>query len=284
MRTALLIAALVLVACREQPRAADDGGGATAEGPSPAPSTQGGWAFRSEPASASLTLEDRAGRPMLRLLCPRGRRLAVNVPGFTPLGSEDRLSFGAGGESVALVADSRGDSALGGVSAEGELPGNLEALLSASLSASYGAQGSGPHQPPGEEARNAFVAACTGGKAPRRARPEPARPHPCRVQDGAALPPLAMRAIGTEPFWGARIEGRCVSYSHPDDQAGTRVWTRFEGNARSGRWSGTLGGQPFRLRSREQAGCSDGMSDRRYPIAVELTVGGEERRGCAEPL
>jgi len=36
------------------------------------------------------------------------------------------------------------------------------------------------------------------------------------------------------------------------------------------------------MRVRAQPGCSDGMSDRRYPLAAELTVGGEERRGCAE--
>ena len=93
-----------------------------------------------------------------------------------------------------------------------------------------------------------------------------------------------IRAIGTEPFWGARIEGRCVTYSHPEDQQGTRVWTKFSGTTSNGSWTGSLGGHPFVLRTRPQAGCSDGMSDNRYPIAVTLTVGGEERTGCALPL
>ena len=94
-----------------------------------------------------------------------------------------------------------------------------------------------------------------------------------------------LRAVGTEPFWGARIEGRCVTYSHPDDQAGTRVWTRYApGPAGGGTWSGALGGRRFVLATRPAPGCSDGMSDRRYPIAVELLVGGERRSGCAEPL
>jgi uncharacterized membrane protein len=98
------------------------------------------------------------------------------------------------------------------------------------------------------------------------------------------VPANRLRAIGTEPFWGARIEGRCVTYSHPDDQQGTRVWTRFSGTAASGTWTGALRGSPFVLRTRPQAGCSDGMSDNRYPIAVTLTVGGEQRSGCAQPL
>jgi uncharacterized membrane protein len=106
----------------------------------------------------------------------------------------------------------------------------------------------------------------------------------CRVQDGAEIPANRFRAVGTEPFWGARIEGRCVIYSHPDDQAGTRVWTRWSGKEGASVWEGMLGGKPFILRMRAQPGCSDGMSDERYPMAVSLTVGGEERQGCAVPL
>jgi uncharacterized membrane protein len=90
------------------------------------------------------------------------------------------------------------------------------------------------------------------------------------------------RAVGTEPFWGARIEGRCVIYSHPDDPEGTRVWTRYSKGAKGESWSGALGGKPFELRIRPQAGCSDGMSDRKYAFAAELKVAGEQRKGCAE--
>ncbi|MEA3041899.1 MAG: hypothetical protein QOC65_1388, partial [Sphingomonadales bacterium] len=107
----------------------------------------------------------------------------------------------------------------------------------------------------------------------------------CMMQGSERLRIAPLRAVGTEPFWGARIEGRCVTYSHPDDQAGTRVWTRYApGPGGGGTWSGALGGRPFELRTRPQPGCSDGMSDRRYPIAVDLLVGGERRRGCAAPL
>jgi uncharacterized membrane protein len=109
-------------------------------------------------------------------------------------------------------------------------------------------------------------------------------PSPCLIQDGESLSMTPLRAIGTEPFWGARIEGRCVTYSHPEDQQGTRVWTRYSAGPDGGIWVGALGGRRFELRTRAAAGCSDGMSDNRYPFAVSLTVHGEERRGCAEPL
>ncbi|MDB5669013.1 MAG: hypothetical protein JWL74_1963 [Alphaproteobacteria bacterium] len=105
----------------------------------------------------------------------------------------------------------------------------------------------------------------------------------CLMQGGERLRPTPLRALGTEPFWGARIEGRCVTYSTPDDQAGTRIWTRYTPAANGGTWVGTLGGERFELTTRVEPGCSDGMSDRRYPIAVELLVRGERRRGCAAP-
>lgn len=111
----------------------------------------------------------------------------------------------------------------------------------------------------------------------------PAKASPCLEQDGEALDPARLRAIGTEPFWGARIEGRCVTYSTPDDQSGTRVWTRFTGTPDKGIWAGALGGKRFELRTRPEPRCSDGMSDNVYPIAVDLLVAGEQRTGCAEP-
>lgn len=123
-----------------------------------------------------------------------------------------------------------------------------------------------------------------GGETPRPAdKPVAAGASPCLVQDGSTIPPNSIRAIGTEPFWGASVEGRCVTYSTPEDQDGTRIWTRFSGSAEKGRWEGAFDGSPFVMVTRPEPGCSDGMSDNRYPIAVTLTVSGEQRRGCARP-
>ena len=105
----------------------------------------------------------------------------------------------------------------------------------------------------------------------------------CLVQDGERLNLTTVKAIGTEPFWGARIEGRCVTFSTPEDQAGTRIWARFNPGPDGGVWLGTFQGKPFKLITRLKPDCSDGMSDRVYPQEVTLTVGGEERRGCAAP-
>lgn len=253
---------------------------------SPGDGPRAGWDLQSSGEGVALVLAGTE-RPAIRLFCPAGgKRLVVNVPGFRPIGSEERLSVGSGGEAAALVADSRGDRQRGGVTGTGEVPEALAAMIGGPVSASYGAQRSGPHPAPPRALSSAFVSACREGAAPAEApAPGPAASaSPCLVQDGKALRVAAVRALGTEPFWNARVEGRCVTYSHPEDQKGTRIWTRHVPGPGGGTWSGSLGGRRFELRIRPERGCSDGMSDRRYPLKAELVVGGERRSGCAEPL
>ena len=104
----------------------------------------------------------------------------------------------------------------------------------------------------------------------------------CQTQDGGGLPRKRLRAVGTEPFWGAEVDGRCVTYSTPENQSGTRVWTHFD--AAANQWEGALDDKSFKLTIEAHEGCSDGMSDRSFPFVAIVKVGGEERRGCAEPL
>jgi uncharacterized membrane protein len=240
---------------------------------------------------ATLLLNDAGGEPRIRLFCPAGaNRLVVNVPAFAPIASEERMTFGSGGEAATLVADSGGDPQRGGVSATGPVPDDLARLVAGEIAVNYGAQDSGPHPAPSQQQARAFAAACADAP-PLQPAPTPlpgAAPSPaagaCRMQDGTTLAPNLLKAVGTEPFWAARVEGRCVTYSHPDNQSGTRIWTRFTGTRDTGVWTGSYQGKRFVLRTRPDAGCSDGMSDRRYPVAVSLTVSGEERSGCADGL
>lgn len=244
-----------------------------------------GWRLETAGDGPALVLGSD-GAPQIQILCrPEQRQLIVNVPGFEPIGSEERLSFGQGGEVVALVADVRGDSARGGVTGSSPVPDNLAQLLAGPVSASYGAQTSGPHPEAASALVSEFTRACSGKPAgAAAASPEGPGVSACLTsRDGEPIPANAIKAIGTEPFWAATVEGRCVTYSHPENQSGTRVWTSFSGTASNGTWTGSLGGQPFVMKTRPQPGCSDGMSDERYPIAVSLTVGGEQRSGCAKP-
>ena len=244
-----------------------------------------GWTLGSGDEGSTLVLGPRADAA-IRLLCPAGERLLlVNVPSLQAIGSEERLSFGSGGDVVALVADTRGDPVRGGVSATGAIPENLQTLLSGPVSVSYGAQTSGPHQAPPQELASAFVAACRGESADVQSEPAPQGNETvsaCLMEDGERIPENRLKAIGTEPFWGASIHGRCITYSTPENQAGTRIWTEFDGSRDAGVWTGYYQDQRFILRTRPSPGCSDGMSDKSYPVGVTLVVGGEERMGCAE--
>jgi uncharacterized membrane protein len=279
-------------------------GTASANASAPAPAA--GWDLQSSGEGAALVLAAAPDAPpAIRLFCPsRQGRLLVNVPGFRPVGSEERLSFGGGGDAAALVADPAGDRQRGGVSGIGPVPAQLAAFLAGPVSASYGAQASGPHPVIPADLARGFVAACSEGAAaapapaPAPGGPAPGGPAaggqaevrepmlggPCTMQGSVPVRAAPIRAVGTEPFWNARTQGRCVTYSHPDDQSGTRVWTRYTpGAGGGGTWEGALGKRRFALTVRPAPGCSDGMSDRRYPFAAELVVNGERRRGCAAP-
>ena len=231
-----------------------------------------------------LTLSGGSGGAGMRLICPGDGQLLVNVPAFRPVGSEERMTFGQGGTVETFVADPKGDQEHGGVTGKRQVPPHLEALLSGRVAANYGAQNSGPHQPLPPELVTRFVSACGVAGGAREGQPDDlAGVSACLVQDGERIAENAIRAIGTEPFWAAEVNGRCVTYSTPENQEGTRIWTRFEGTAESGRWAGALDNKQFVMMTEPRRGCSDGMSDKSYPIAATLIVRGEERRGCAEP-
>lgn len=88
-----------------------------------------------------------------------------------------------------------------------------------------------------------------------------------------------LRFTGTEPFWGGSVTGGSLTYTTPEDPAGTTIAVRrFAGNNGLA-FSGSLGGSRFDMAVSE-ALCSDGMSDRSYPFSVTLRIADDLRRGC----
>ena len=79
------------------------------------------------------------------LFCPAGRnRLLVNVPSFRPIGSEERLSFGSGGKWLRSSPIRAARAARRRQRRAGPVPDDIEGLVGGPVSASYGAQASGP--------------------------------------------------------------------------------------------------------------------------------------------
>lgn len=92
--------------------------------------------------------------------------------------------------------------------------------------------------------------------------------------------PRKFRATGTEPFWGADVDGETLKYSTPEFPEGTSVTVTRKQAGASVTFTGTIDGKPLELVV-SSGPCSDGMSDRVYPFSVTRTIGPDIERGCA---
>ena len=86
-----------------------------------------------------------------------------------------------------------------------------------------------------------------------------------------------MRLTGTEPFWGVNITSGQIKLMRPDhaDVVVTNAGPTINGDVAV--WNA----RDLTIRLEHQPGCSDGMSDNRYPYAATVTVKGEVLKGCA---
>lgn len=113
-----------------------------------------------------------------------------------------------------------------------------------------------------------FLVACQGG----------ADPGHVPAFDGIAADEV-IRFTGTEPFWGGEAAASQLVYTTPENPGGEVIAVRrFAGNHGLG-LSGQLGQNAFDM-TVTPGKCSDGMSDRSYPLTVTLSIGGEIREGC----
>ncbi|HYD28318.1 hypothetical protein [Brevundimonas sp.] len=161
MRTALLAAALLgLAACgREEPPAP-----AAPVEPLPVPSKPP--LVQPPEAPTRMVFVDATGAERLQLACRDGDpAFQITVPGFEPIGSEDRLTLGAGDEAFAHVADLAAPGP--GVTGGGPIDSDLIARLARGepVRAVYGAQSVGPLQAARPDALAAFTERCRGLKA-----------------------------------------------------------------------------------------------------------------------
>lgn len=102
---------------------------------------------------------------------------------------------------------------------------------------------------------------------------------PTHAYDGIAESDT-VHFTGTEPFWGGEVASGTARYTTPENATGKSfAVTRFAGN-NGVSFSGKLDGAAFDLMVTPGT-CSDGMSDRSYPYTATLTLGDEQRNGCA---
>lgn len=92
--------------------------------------------------------------------------------------------------------------------------------------------------------------------------------------------PSKFRALGTEPFWSAVVDGSSLIYTTPEGPDGVTVTVSHKLAGMGVIYTGTIDGKPIELEVRRET-CSDGMSDTVYPFAVVRRIGPDTQRGCA---
>lgn len=129
--------------------------------------------------------------------------------------------------------------------------------------------------------------ACTAARESVRDSSAVTETAPEAITAGDTLRPMprdpAYQLIGTEPFWGLRIDSVGLVFTTPMDTVGERF-----GAARA-----VMVGDTLRWNSIDNAGrvldafivpvrCSDGMSDKVWTHRAVLTIGKDRYEGCAE--
>lgn len=110
--------------------------------------------------------------------------------------------------------------------------------------------------------------------------PEPPAPPPAPVLGGVQLD-QPVRVLGTEPFWGITIAPTGLTYDGVDrpEQTASNPGPEVQGTVAT--WTTVTGsGTPLSIVLMATE-CSDGMSDRTYPLTARVEIGEETLNGCA---
>ena len=122
------------------------------------------------------------------------------------------------------------------------------------------------------------LAACSPStEGPETPEPEPA---PAPMLAGVDLT-RPLRALGTEPFWAVELTGAELVYSGVDrpEQRAPQGQPTMQGTMAI--WEATTGaGEPLKV-TLMATDCSDGMSDRTWPLTAMVQIGDETLMGCA---
>lgn len=87
-------------------------------------------------------------------------------------------------------------------------------------------------------------------------------------------------ALGTEPFWGVEITPTTLTYTSPDGPPLTAANAGPTVQGTTAAYKATAGGQPLEI-TLIATECSDGMSDRTYPLTAIVKLGSRTLNGCA---
>ncbi len=91
-----------------------------------------------------------------------------------------------------------------------------------------------------------------------------------------------LMAMGTEPFWDVKIRSNALVLTRPDHPEISAPNPGPQVSGDTAVWDAkTADGKPLKV-TLSVAKCSDGMSDRSYPLSAVVVAGGETLKGCAD--
>lgn len=90
-----------------------------------------------------------------------------------------------------------------------------------------------------------------------------------------------LRVLGTEPFWAVEITPAGLTYSGVDrpEQKAANPGPALQGTVAV--WTTETEAKAPLVVTLTATDCSDGMSDRTYPLTAKVEIGGESLTGCA---
>lgn len=89
-----------------------------------------------------------------------------------------------------------------------------------------------------------------------------------------------VQALGTEPFWSVEITPASLTYTSPDGAPLTGANPGPELLGTTAIYKTTAGDRPLEV-TLIATECSDGMSDRTYPLTAMIKLGETTLNGCA---
>lgn len=103
-------------------------------------------------------------------------------------------------------------------------------------------------------------------------------------QTGRSASPFAgdLEALGTEPFWNVRIHGERIVLSRLERPQIVLAQSSRAVVGDRATWTGSTDGVAVAVTLQVEA-CSDGMSDRTWPMSAQVRLGSETLKGCAAP-
>lgn len=117
------------------------------------------------------------------------------------------------------------------------------------------------------------------GETPPAPAPEPIKPE----LNGIDLT-QDLRAVGTEPFWAVEMTKAELKFSAPDHPGSTAPNPGPVMTVGQADWSATTADGAALKITITGVDCSDGMSDRTYPLTAKVMVGETTYNGCAATI